>query len=466
ARHLLAGHGMRTDVIHPPLWALRDSDLTVPVLVHGPLMAMLVAPMLVAFGPAALDHLAWLGALAAALGALSTFRLGARAFGAAGGAAAAALFTIAPLTLRAVHHDPSLLVGAALLTFAIDRLAGERAEPLAAGIAIGLASLARVEMLACAVLLLPLAGRRGAPRLMAGAMACALPWWMHNARATGQPFFNLSSYLLIGYWGARPELTVLRDFSLAPSGFPGALSATLPALTAKWMDFLPHAIKRALLVPTGASGWLAIPGAALSAFAPEGGARNERSARGPARVSAARVRKLALASIAIACVPLAIMTITLYDSRYLTPFLPLWCLAAARGAEGMSRVLPPWGQRPRAWIGALALLALPTALPTMKDAAREARALDSRLASERAALRPSADGSRRLMFSDSPDFVAFTTRRPVVWVSEAEFRRLAALTGPVESTRSEALAAAGATPADLWFHDRDADAAEPRNSGR
>src|SRR5437667_11801180 len=58
ARHVLAGDGFRTDVIHPPLWSLRDSRSTVPVLVHGPLAPSLLAPLVPLASAHALDSVA------------------------------------------------------------------------------------------------------------------------------------------------------------------------------------------------------------------------------------------------------------------------------------------------------------------------------------------------------------------------------------------------------------------------
>ncbi|MBI5710198.1 MAG: glycosyltransferase family 39 protein, partial [Candidatus Eisenbacteria bacterium] len=338
ARHLLAGEGFRTSVIHPPLWTLRDAHLTVPVLVHGPLLPLLLAPLLGAFGPGLLDRIAVLAALLATLAALLTFRLGRRHFGEPVGIAAALLFTLAPLTLRAVHHDVSLALGAALFMLALDLLARERPRALAAGLVLGAACLTRPEMLVAAPVLAVLAGRRGLRALLPGMVVVVAPWWWHAFRATGSPLFNLSGYLAAGYSVRWPGLTILRDFDLAPDRWPQTLAAALPSLPAKWLENLPHVLKRALLVPTGATGWLAAGGAIA----------------GLASTTGRRVTAVALACTAI---PLAVMTATLYDSRYLTPFLPLWALAAATGMSAIAARAPRWARRPRAWIGLLLLLA-------------------------------------------------------------------------------------------------------------
>jgi hypothetical protein len=430
ARSLIEGRGFRTQVIHPPLWSLRDSALTVPVLIHGPLLPLALAPRIRLFGPRALELVPVLAAELALLAALFVYRLGARHFGAPVGAAAAALWTLAPLTLRAVHHDIALAAGAALLALALDLLLRPRRYTALAGIVLGLGYLARPEMLLAAPVLGFLAGR-GWWRFALGFAACGFPWWLHNAGATGSPFFNLSSYLAIGYWDGRPGLSVLRDFDLSPARWPEALRQALPGLPAKWLDFFPHAVKRALLVPTGATGWLALAGL--------GFALRESATRRPA-----------IAAILLALIPVAIMTVTLYDSRYLTPFLPLWALAAALGARALAQALPERARHPGVCVGALALLMLPAVVPAVLQAGREARALESRLAFERAALAPLvADGARRpaLLFSDLPDFAAWTAARPVVWVTREEFARLPAAGEP----NPRGLPERGGT-AETWFH--------------
>ena len=407
ARSLLAGHGFRTLAIHPPLWTLRDAAGTVPVLVHGPLLPLILAPLLALFGPRALDHMALVAALCAWLAAAQLYRLAAPRFGPAVAAAAAALFTLSPLTLRAVHHDPALALGAWLLLLALDLLARERPRAFAGGLVFGVATLARPEFLA-GVLLLPLL-RRDAWRALLGIVLAATPWWIHSARAAGAPLFNLSSYLLIGYHGDRPGLSVLRDFSLPPARWPSTLAAAFPTLIQKGAEFLPHALKRAVLAPSGATGWLAPLGAVVA-------------------LREARTRAFAALAIALAVIPLTVMTLTVYDSRYLVPFLPLECLAVALGARALSGVLPEWGRRPRAWIGLVALLVLPSALPALKDAAAEGRRQQARLGEERGLIArgigrgPAPAGE--VVLSDTPDFVAWTSGWPTVWMSLEEYDAL------------------------------------------
>ncbi|HEY2956153.1 MAG TPA: hypothetical protein VGK89_12985 [Candidatus Eisenbacteria bacterium] len=429
ARSLIEGRGFRTQVIHPPLWSLRDRAHSVPLLIHGPLLPLALAPRIRLFGPRALDLVPVLAAELALLAAYFVYRLGARAFGAPVGAAAAALWTLAPLTLRAVHHDVALAAGAALLAGALDLLLRPRRYAALAGAVLGIGYLVRPEMLLAAPVLAALAGRRWWS-LALGFVACALPWWVHNAAAAGSPFFNLSSYLAIGYWDGRPGLSVLRDFDLAPARWPEALRHALPSLPAKWLDFFPHAAKRALMAPSAATGWLAVVGLGAAL-------------REPA------TRRIAAGTLGLAAIPVAIMTVTLYDSRYLTPFLPLWALAAAIGARTLAGALPGRARHAAVWMAALAALALPATVPAERNAAREARVLERRLAFERAALAPLAGGGKggALLFSDLPDFAAWTAERPVVWLTREEYERLPAAGEPNP----------GGLPvrdaeAETWFH--------------
>jgi hypothetical protein len=451
ARHLLAGEGFRTTVIHPPLWGLRDAELTVPVLVHSPLLPILFAPLLAIFGPGILDQVAWLGAAFAFFTALLVFRVGASHFGPAVGAAAAVLFTMAPLTIRAVNHDASLVVGAFLLLLVFHLLARGRPHHTAAALVLGIGVLVRPEMVFALFGLSLLAGGAGTVVLVLGVALFSGGWWWHSLRATGSPFFNLSSYLLVGYSEHWPGSRVLRDFALTPERWPQVLVQYASWLPQKGLDNLPHALKRALMTPSALTGWLAALGFLV----------------GMARAS---VRWVAIAAFVCALVPVAIMSFTLYDSRYLTPFLPLWVLSAAVAAEWLWRLLPRVG-RNQAWIAALVVLMLPATITALQQDTWEARGLEVRLARERAALADrvtsaaalprltptgleavpdTTRGQRRLMFSDTPDFVAWTTGRPTVWVTRREFRRLPAASDSLLA-RADSLPVRGA-PEDTWFH--------------
>lgn len=434
ARTLLEGHGFRTILIHPPLWTLRDSALTVPVLIHGPLLSLLFTPFVALLGAHALDGLAWFAALGAILVIPPLVRLGERCGSAAVGGAAALIWTVAPLTIHSVHHDVALTIGTALLVAALELATREAPRPFAAGVALGLACLARHEMLA-GLPLLALAAGSGGWRLLLGAVLPLGPWWIHNAIAVGQPLFNLSSYLAIGYWGNRPSIGVLRDFSLPPARFGTTLAAWLPGNLDKWVAFFPHAVKRALLTPADSIGWLAPIGAAFALARPP--------------------RRVALLALAIALIPVVVMTVTLYDPRYVVPFLPLYALGAARAAYEIAARAPSWARRPRAWIGLLVLLLLPVTGPALREEAAHSARQREVLAREEAAI---AAWSGRLaraereagvteplpVFSDTPDLVAWLTRRPTIWFTIEDLRQLSPAATAERPARPDTL--------HTWFH--------------
>lgn len=434
ARSLLQGHGFRTAVIHPPLWTLRDAALTVPVMVHGPLVPIVLAPLVAVFGPGTLDQVRWLAALFAILGALALYRLGERSHAPPTGTAAALLLTLSPLMLRAVHHDLALVLGAWLLAQAIEQLARTRPHAARAGIAMGAGLLVRPEFLFVLPILAVFAGasRR---RFLLVAVPPLLPWMWHGWVNAGSPLFNLSSYLLIGYWGTHPGLTVMRDFGLPPREWPRALSHALASLPGKWLAFFPHAVKRLLSAPSGATGWLAPLGAMLAVQSPE-------------------ARPLAFTCTALALVPLALMTVTLFDERYVTPFLPVFAVMAARGVAESVEWMPSWAQRPRTWMAVLVLLLAFGTVPTLFTAAQDADETRLRLQAERAALAalPPASPAQPFVYSDTPDFVAWTLKRPALWVTRAEYEALP-LAAPLMEPHGLRLDRPRRTPADVtWFH--------------
>ncbi len=437
ARSLLAGHGFRTPVIHPPLWTLRDAANTVPVLVHGPLVPVLLAPLLAVFGPGLLDQVRWIAALFAVLGGLAIYRLGERSHAPPTGTAAAIAFTLSPLTLRAVHHDLALVLGAWLLAQALEQLARTRPHGGRAGLAVGAGLLVRPEFLFALPVLAWLA-RAARRRFLLVAIAPLLPWMWHGWVNAGSPFFNLSSYLLIGYWGSHPEISVMRDFAVPPRAWPRTLTHELASLPAKWLAFFPHALKRVLTAPSAFTGWLAPLGALLALQSPE-------------------ARPLAFAGIALALVPLALMTVTLFDARYVTPFLPVFALLAARAVAEAVEWLPRWAQRPRTWIGAFVLLLALSAAPALIRARAEGTTARQRLRVERADLAslPPAGPGAPLVYTDTPDFVAWTLRRPALWVTKAEYEALP-MASPILEPHGLRLDRPRRTPADVtWFHAAD-----------
>ncbi len=413
ARELLAGRVFRTSAIHPPLWGLRDAALTVPVLVHGPLPSLALLPFVAVLGDSAPFAGRFVAAAFAVYGARLAFRLAARRFGAATGLVAALLWTGSPLLLASVHHDLSIVMGAALLAAALDLLLRDAPRPLAAGFALGLFGLVRAEGLFVAPLVAIAAGR-GAPRTLAGFVATMLPWWAHHALATGNPFFNLSAYMMIGYQPSHPELSPMRDFALTPARWPGVLSAELPHLAAtKWPVLFPHAVKRVLMSPSGGTGWLVVIGA-LGAF-------RDRAARPFVALSAA-----------LLALSVALQTVTLFDERYVAPFLAPLAVLAAAGLAWLWQHLPSWARTPRARLGAAALLLAPSLAPALKQAATESRELERRAREMRAALAPSRARPGVLeppMFSNFPDFTAWWTHRSTLWVTKDEYQALRARAG-------------------------------------
>lgn len=434
ARSLLTGHGFRTSVIHPPLWGLRDTANTVPVLVHGPLMPMVLSPFLAVFGSRLLDHVAWLAALFAALAAISVFRLAQRTHSAPTGTAAALAFTLSPLTLRAVHHDIALPLGAFLLAFALDHLHRTRPHIRRAALAIGAGTLVRPEFVIVIPLLAVLAGK-GRRNFVLLALAPLVPWAWHGWIHAGSPLFNLSSYLLIGYWGSHPEISVMRDFALPPRAWPQALAQAMPELPGKWLSFFPHALKRVIFSPSPWTGWLTPLGTLLALQSPG-------------------ARPLTLVSVALAMLPLGIMTVTLFDERYLVPFLPVFALAVARAVGESVEWLPASLRPPRVWLALLVTLLAISAIPALFDGWREGESARTRLAEERAALAtlPAEAPGGDPIFSDTPDFVAWTLQRPALWVTLAEYEALQSVKdpGPALADRPRR------GPGDVtWFHAAD-----------
>lgn len=447
ARSLIEGHGFRTGMIYPPLWGFRDpATLTIPVLVHGPLLPLMLTLPIRAFGPPALERVAGLAALFALLTLFPLFRLAARRHGEPVAAAGCALFTLSPLAIEAVNHYASMIVGAFLVTWAVDLVARERPRPLAAGIVAGACYLTRPEMTLALPVLAWMAwsatraagdarhATAAALRLVLGFLVCAAWWWWEHWRQVGSPFFNLTSYLLASFSPAHPGDALVRDFAMTPRRYPGVLAESFPTLWRKWGPMFARAVKRALTTPATSLGWL-VPFGVLAAL----------------RDRTRRAETAAL--VLLACIPLIAITLIASVKLYPVPFLPLYALAAALGARWILERLPGWAHRPRAWLLLLAMLALPAAAIEMKEQARQARELERWLVADRAALaavHARAGEPPRLLFSDTPDFVAWTTGRPTIWLTVEEFEALfRADHGLPPGIRGRP------APEDTWFHEGD-----------
>src|SRR4029079_9336204 len=138
-------------------------------------------------------------------------------------------------------------------------------------------------------------------------------------------------------------------------------------------------------------------------------------------VATRATRRVALLALAIALLPVVVMSLTLYDDRYLVPVLPLYALGAARGVHDLTARLPEWARRPRTWIGLLVLILVPVTGPAVREEATHASEARRVLAAERADLAawservaaaeraaPPANAAP-VLFSDTPDLVAWTT---------------------------------------------------------
>jgi hypothetical protein len=267
----------------------------------------------------------------------------------------------------------------------------------------------------------------GAARFTPFALGCAVvcaPWAWHAFVATGSPGFNMSSYLLIAYTRTHPGLSPLWDFGIPPARWPATLAASLPELPAKWFHYAPRAIKHLLMAPAPGLGLASALGAVAAVQTP-------------------RSRRLAWAALGTAAIPLLLCTTTESSERYVAVFLPLWAAAAVHGADAVA------GTAARARWARAALLAvlLPFWIAALASETRQSASLRRWLADERAALASrSAPGLRgRLLFSDTPDFAAWTTRRPTIATTPQAYATL-------PSAAADALHPARGTDEDEWFH--------------
>ena len=94
-------------------------------------------------------------------------------------------------------------------------------------------------------------------------------------------------------------------------------------------------------------------------------------------------------------IPVFTMTVTLYDPRYLTPFLCGAALFAARGGERAGRVPAALGPQAAHVDDAAFMLSAPTTGMALHDAWREGRKARTRLSEERIGLAVRFSGPRR-----------------------------------------------------------------------
>ena len=408
ARQLLAGHGWRTTMIHPPLWSFHAPDGTIPLLIHGPLLPAVFAAVFRLLGERAIAWTAWGAAVSAWLAAWLTERVCRRFFGAAAAATAAIALTLSPHMLNAVTHDVAMCAGAMLLALIMDLTMRERPNAVVVGAAVGLALLVRPEFLPLAIALPFLVpALRSWWSYAAPALACVVPWAGHQYLATGIIGFNLSTALFLSYTKTWPGLAVLQDFALTPARLRSELWNARAELVSKWLFTAPRALRHVLQAPSAWTSWLAFAGAF----------RLLRDR--PWRLAAGLV-------VAGMVIPFVFMTLTERNPRLLIPFLPLFAIALAAGVAWIVE---------RRWLGIsgvtamalVTLLALASTIPACLKEWREAHALEPWLAAERAALeeRGAVGEGQPLMFSDRPDFVSWITRRPVIGVSREQYLHLA-----------------------------------------
>lgn len=434
ARRLAAGEGFRTTALPPPLWSLRDGHGGVPLLVHGPMIPLLLAPFSRSAPDLPVRLLPWLAALCAALASWTLYRAVSRTRNPEIAAAAALWITLSPLTTFAVLRDPSFAIGAFWLVLAIERLAAGRA--FFSGLALGAGALVRPECALLAPLLVALVPR-GRWWWLGGFALLEAPWLVHLSLASGAPAFNLSSYLLLSFTRAWPELSILRSFDVSIGRWPSTLVAGLPALPEKWLHALPRAGKHLLSAPAFATGWL--------------------SAIGTARVLAARTPALPLGPglVLLAALPLSLMVAVQHRPEFVMTVLPVWALLAAIGLDA-ALARAGW-RRPGAVVTVALLLAAPEALWTLRAQTLDARTRAAWLARDRESLEArfgtaaSAEPGRRFIVSDTPGYVSWVTGRTALWLYPDELNALYAASREGRTRLPEGFPS-DRRALDTWFH--------------
>jgi hypothetical protein len=325
--------------------------------------------------------------------------------------------------LRMVHHDIAPAAGACAVALALDLIARPQPRAFLAGLALGAGALVRPELLLGAVGAGYALGLTRLTPFALGAAIAVMPWFLRGL-ATGAPGFNLSSYLLIAYTRSHPGLSPLWDFAIPPSRFPAALVHALPELPAKWLHLAPRAIKHALMAPGPGLGLVSALGLAAAGKSP-------------------RTRRWAWAALGAALIPVVLVTTTESSERYVAVFLPLWAVGAVQAAA-----IAGGEQRRQLALAALLALLLPFSFAAFATEARQSAAVRAWLTVERAALasRAAPGLSSRLMFSDTPDFAAWTTGRPVIATTLDGYRTL-----PATGDTGSSLPPRGGAD-DEWFH--------------
>lgn len=428
ARHLIAGEGFRTTVIHPPVWSLRAPSGSVAMWVHGPLIPLVLVPWIQIGGEGALDHAAWLGAGLVLLAAWFAGRAALRHGGAGAGASTLIVVALSPLLWSAAVHDLSMAAGALAIAIALDQAWRERPRGVTAGVALGIGALARPELLfaGLASMLILARGQDRIRTLIGLALPTAAVWIV---RAFGAlPARNLSELLVVCYTARWPELSALRDFHLTPGSLGAAIREAAPGLGAKWAHQGPRALFHLLSAPCVAVAPLMVLGLI----------RGWTSSGRPAKVGL----------LLLAAIPISLITLTESSARYVMPWVPLAAVASVAGAR---EILRRTRMSPSIASVIPVLLTVPFAATSLATRAQEVPRLRAAIEAERVALRPLdvvRTRERSPFFSDRPDFDAWITGRSVVWLERHEFDRLP----PADST--ESTRAPRRAPETLgWFHD-------------
>ncbi len=384
-----------------------------PLLVGHPLVPALDALAFALAGPDA-GSTVWPAVLAFVLTVLLTTRLALALSGSRAPAIAAGVaFTLSPWALRYAVEGLSEMPFTAAWTAALLVLLQlpQRPRPVLIGVLLGVAHLARpvaVPLLPAFVLgmlaLLPARQwLRSIVLMLAGFAPFALVIFVYRWAATGLPFADAGSYLLLA--GVDAAHAVARMNRMAPP--PDAL-AWIHDHPGEWLGKVARGIRSIAYAASGLAGRLMVAAACLTAVVVM--LRGERQARGfvlSVAVSAALLVLLSAATVA--------------DARMLFPLLPP---AIALAFAGLVRVAEALGRGRRAVVHvAVALAAAASAIPTAstwRDAV--ANPVPPRGAYQEREWRGIGLGVRamlpagELVASDAAPWIAWFARTPVTLV--------------------------------------------------